>query len=501
MIGIYVRVSTEEQAKNGYSIQDQIRQCRKKAKGNEVIEYIDDGHSGEYLERPALKKLRKDVRDGVVDTVIVYDPDRWSRNLMNQLIVTEEIEKRAKLVFVNSEYDKTPEGRMFYQIRGSVSEFEKAKINERMSRGRKEKAEQGKVVKNSKMYGYAYNKETSLYEIHESEAKIVKLIFDLYTMPDTPLKGVNGIAMYLSDQGIPTKRGAKVWHRQVVRQILLNRAYIGDYIQNRWNTEGMLGNKYKDDGDKIQMRERPQEEWIHVEIPQIIDKAQFERAQNLLGVSKRRHTKDSQHQYLLSGLLKCGECENTMTGRRAKNWGTYGFEYTDVKNYSGAKFKGCGMRVACEKLDKFVWDAIVQRMERVMNGGGVDEEEEERESLEQIEYNRISQELEKTAQRRRNLIKLFADFGDDEAQQEYIREEMRELSDREKVMKVTLEQLSTAMSTQNTNENSKQTEEEIIRQFADADFEGLAVEDKRAIIRSLVREVRVYKDKIDIYGF
>lgn len=64
MIAIYARVSTEEQAKHGFSLNDQIRQCRMKAETNKVKEYVDDGISGEFLDRPALTKLRKMLEKG-----------------------------------------------------------------------------------------------------------------------------------------------------------------------------------------------------------------------------------------------------------------------------------------------------------------------------------------------------------------------------------------------------------------------------------------------------
>lgn len=236
MIAIYARVSTEEQAKKGFSLEDQIKECRKKAKTDEVMEYIDRGVSGEILDRHVLTKLRNDVKDALITKVICLDPDRLSRKLINQLIITDEIEKRGvKLVFVNGEYTKTPEGNLFYSMRGAIAEFEKAKINERMSRGRKEKARQGKVMRNFQIYGYDYDKQQGKIIINE-EAKIVRLIFELFTQPNSMVEGINGIAKYLTSKGIPTKRGAKVRHRQVVRQLLMNRVYMGEFYQNRWNT-------------------------------------------------------------------------------------------------------------------------------------------------------------------------------------------------------------------------------------------------------------------------
>lgn len=321
MVGIYARVSTEEQAKSGFSLDDQIRECRKKAGTLDVVEYVDD-MSGEFLDRPALTKLRQDVKDGVITKIICLDPDRLSRKLMNQLLITDEFDKRGiELVFVNGEYAKTPEGQLFYSMRGAIAEFEKAKINERMSRGRREKARQGRVLRDFQIYGYSYDPEKEQMIVNEGEAAVVRLIFDLFTQPNELVQGMNGIAKYLTEKGIPTKRGARVWHRQVVRQLLMNEAYIGRFYQNRWNTEGMLGNKFRNSEEKVRMRQRPQEEWIQLSCPAIIDEVKFEHAQKLLKESRRRWAGRSLNQYLLSGLLRCGDCGNTMTYWKSKNWG------------------------------------------------------------------------------------------------------------------------------------------------------------------------------------
>ncbi|WP_342577013.1 recombinase family protein [Paenibacillus sp. FSL M8-0142] len=149
--------------------------------------------SGEFLDR--LHKASAGLRDGLITRVVCLDPDRLSRKLMNQLIVSEEIERNAELVFVNGDYQKTPEGMLFYQMRGAIAEFEKAKINERMSRGRREKARQGKVVKDYLVYRYDYDQESNQLIVNEQEAPIVQLIFELFTTPNNGIvKGINGIA-------------------------------------------------------------------------------------------------------------------------------------------------------------------------------------------------------------------------------------------------------------------------------------------------------------------
>jgi site-specific DNA recombinase len=92
VIAIYARVSTEDQVK-GYSIEEQLDQCRRKAKTNEVLEYVDEGYTGEILNRPYLTKMRDDVRNGLINKIVCYDPDRLSRKLMVQLLLDDEFKK------------------------------------------------------------------------------------------------------------------------------------------------------------------------------------------------------------------------------------------------------------------------------------------------------------------------------------------------------------------------------------------------------------------------
>ena len=80
MKAVYARVSTEEQARSGYSLDDQILQCKRKAGTDDVLVYVDDGVSGEYLDRPQLNKLLDDVENGLIDKVVCLSPDRLSRN-------------------------------------------------------------------------------------------------------------------------------------------------------------------------------------------------------------------------------------------------------------------------------------------------------------------------------------------------------------------------------------------------------------------------------------
>ncbi|MCK9906178.1 recombinase family protein, partial [Frankia sp. Cpl3] len=119
--------------------------------------------------------------------------------------------------------------------------------------------------------------------------------------------------------------------------MLSNRAYIGEFYQNRWNTEGMLGNRHKAPEERRPIQLRPIAEWIRLPCPVIVDEPTFAHAQLLLQESRRRWAGRSVHPYLLSGLVRCGDCANTMTGRKVNKWGKTVYHYTDRKNTLGSK--------------------------------------------------------------------------------------------------------------------------------------------------------------------
>jgi site-specific DNA recombinase len=501
MKAIYARVSTEESAQKGYSIAHQIDEAKKKAGTDDVLIYTDEGYSGEFLERPGLEKLRNDVRKGIIDTVIVYDPDRLARNLMHQLLIDDEFRKHGvNLIFVNGEYANTPEGKLFFSMRGAISEFEKAKIRERTMAGRRRKAKEGKVVKDDKVYGYDYDKKTGQMIINEQEAEIVRFIFDSFTKPDSKFKGINGIALYLTEKQIPTKTGKTKWHRQVVRQILMNETYIGRKPQNKWNTEGMLANKYKKD-NKVPIRLRPKEEWIYVDVPAIISEEQFRQAQQLLEQSRRRYAKSAKRRYLLSGLLRCARCGNTMTGRYAKNWGKYYREYTDVKNTAGAKNPGCGMTIRADELEQEVWNYILDLFnhpEKIKEF----QPEDNGDLFELKELERLEKEIERTKKGRKRLLSLVTLVDEGDLDLEEIKEEIRKLQQKEKELTNEYNRLEQQIKALQENMPNENVLKEAIDMFLMYEDKELDFEIKQTLIRKVVKEIRVIdKDNIEIYLF
>lgn len=329
---IYVRVSTEDQARHGYSLAEQRDSCRNRAYSLgavSITEFADEGISGGILDRPGLMALRQSVKANLFDMIIVRDPDRLSRKLSHQLILTEEVEKaKVTLDFIDFAWQDTPEGRLFYSIRGAIAEFEREKIKDRMTRGKHQKAIQGGIPIGFYNYGYRYDPDNGSVSEHEHEAAIVRDIYDWFISEDI---GVNGLAKRLNEFGIPTRK-KKNWHRVVVRQILKNPVYVG-----KW--------QYKD---------------ITIPVPALVAELVWERAQQKLKEARRLWAGKGKHEYLLSGIITCAECGNTMTGIYANWWGVQERRYTCRKHYQGAKKTGCEpvKMVLSDHIESAVWNQV-----------------------------------------------------------------------------------------------------------------------------------------------
>ena len=226
-VAIYARVSTQQQVEHGYSLETQIEACTKKAEelgATSVKVYRDDGYSGAYLERPALDDLRDAVAQKLHDVVIIYDIDRLSRDTMHLLLLTEELEKNARLLYVNSEYNKTPEGQLFFEIRGSFAKYERIKIQDRFQRGMRGKLRKGLPISDHHVFGYDWHDGN--YIINPVQADIVRQCYAMYINANG---GYRFIIDWLESQGIPSPKGARRWSDYGMMRLLKRQMYTGEY--------------------------------------------------------------------------------------------------------------------------------------------------------------------------------------------------------------------------------------------------------------------------------
>lgn len=301
-IALYCRVSTDEQAREGVSLEEQQERlkayCRAMGWTSDVILYVDDGYSAKSTDRPQLTKLLDDVRVGRISKVMVTKLDRMSRRLLDLLTLIELFQRyRVSFNSISESFDThTPSGRLTLQVLGAVAEFERERIRERVLENMLHAAARGRWLTRSP---YGYTLENKDLIIHPLEAKIVQTIYEMYL--DQGM-GYYAIAKKLNEQGM-VSGGEKEWSVRSIKLVLKNPAYKGTLEWNRRH------DAERENSDRIEQRES-----IVVEdcLPAIIDKEIWERVQRRMHrVQLAPRARTSPH--LLGGLVKCGRCGSGMS--------------------------------------------------------------------------------------------------------------------------------------------------------------------------------------------
>jgi site-specific DNA recombinase len=372
---MYVRVSTNQQ-KEDATIESQKSLLLQFAaeRGYEIpprLIFEDNGVSGGLLARPALDKLRDFASEGIFDCIFVLSPDRLSRKYAYQVILVEEFKKNDVYVyFKSSPASNSPGETLLEQMQGMFAEYERAQIAERTRRGKVHKAKNGSVSVLSKApYGYRYISATSAlpayFEIVDREAQVVRLIFDLYVKERLSAWGIRD---YLYKHQIPSPKGNSKWGTSSIIDLLKNSAYRGiAYFGVRGKAEPdqmrLPNRRVRINGRKSPRRgsmERPPSEWIPIPVPSIIANEIFELAQGLRDSNKRLSKRNTKSGTLLQGLISCKECGYGCTaqisGKKALGNGYYRCNNPEKKNC-----KNRGIRI--EPLDNAVWSSLIASLD------------------------------------------------------------------------------------------------------------------------------------------
>lgn len=295
---IYIRVSTEEQVTEGFSIHAQKDKLTKYAEVNDwniVDYYVDDGISGKNLnERPEVLRLIKDVESRKVNNVLVYKLDRLTRSVKD-LIYLIDLFDRYDCTF-NSQTEKIDTsnavGRMFVKIIGIFAEFERENLAERVTFGYEQKTKEGNYTNCNGVFGYDYLIGKGKLRVNQEEAYYVAQIYDWYLTGDSMLK----IANRLKALNVPTKRGGQ-WNQSTISSILTNPLYIGNvrYGINKKNGFEVVGKN----------------------ITPILNQNIFYNVQELLNKRKKYHNKrNSSDDTYYFRVLRCAYCGSKYHARQ-----------------------------------------------------------------------------------------------------------------------------------------------------------------------------------------
>jgi site-specific DNA recombinase len=356
---LYARVSTDEQARSGYSLRQQTERLHEHAasEGYEVLEeIIDPGQSGASLQRPGLDRVRDLVAAGGVSVVFAQDRDRFAREPAYLYLLRREFEEHGtRIRALNDRGDDSPEGELTDGILDQLAKFERAKTAERTRRGKIRKAREGKIIAGTRPnYGFRYNDARDNYLVDEEAMHIIGRIF---RMIGAEGRTMNAVKRAFEREGVRPPLGGKYWSPKYIRECIRDDVYrphtfeevrrvvapevagrldpsleYGIWWFNRRRTEtkqvsemGPEGRRYR---RRIKVTDKPRSEWVAVPVPDSgIPREWIDATREAIKDNRRPSANSDRVWELSGGMLFCDECGNRMS------------VHTSVNHWKGAEVR------------------------------------------------------------------------------------------------------------------------------------------------------------------
>jgi site-specific DNA recombinase len=397
---LYARVSTDEQARSGYSLAQQLQALREYAtmEGYSIAEeVVDPGQSGVSLERPGLDRVRELVAAGGIDLVIAQDIDRISREPWHHEFLRSLFEDYGTdLRTLDDDGDDSPMGEFVRHIRRGVAKLEKADIVKRSNRGKLQKAREGKIIATRKTkYGFKLNESGDGYRVDEEAMTVVRRIFRMIAVEGA---SIHRVKKTLEQAEIPTPDGGRYWNKKTIREMILNDVYkphafsemqglsaeglLSPNIISKLDPEKRYGvwwfNKHRysrirvsepdgDGGKRYRWRQKiepkPRTEWVAVPVPDpSISRKWVESAREAIKHNEPRSPASEYRYWELAGVFFCGVCGCRMSKtRRGKGRGYEGYyHYYFCPTRTNRGYDAClqhrGYRA--EEVEAQVWGEI-----------------------------------------------------------------------------------------------------------------------------------------------
>ncbi len=441
---LYIRVSTDAQREEGYSIEAQTEMLKGYCQSKQIKNYsfyTDGGFSGSNIERPQMQRLIEDIKQGKISCVVVYKLDRLSRSQKDTLYLIEDVLIPNKTSFVSLRENmdtSTPIGRAMLGIMSAFAQLERETIKERTGLGMRERVKSGLWPGGGRTpFGYDYDREKGIL-VPNDDAEIVRQIYSLYLQGYSTLK-------------IAKLTGLK--YERLAIQILKRKTNIGCIVYN--------GVEYKGCHEPI------------------VSEDVFYSAQAEM---KRRHKKQTRtSKALLAGLIICGVCGAKM---RYQKWsgGKYKiYCYSQDKSKPHlSKGSACdNIKVDAEELEKIVLDDIFSLRYEEKNGLSG-----ETDILDVLEKTKTG--IKKKLSR---LYELYSEADDDVLKDE-INRRKRELSEIEEKIR----------SEKETRSVSRASREQLKKLSAIAGvWDTMTLEEKQSVLREIIEKIVITKDSVEIF--
>src|SRR5918995_1738189 len=392
---LYARVSTDEQARSGYSLAQQLEALREYAarEGYKVLEeVVDPGQSGATLERPGMDRVRDLVAAGGVSLVLAQDRDRFAREPAYLFYLREEFGRYGcKLRALNDRGDDSPEGQLTDGILDQIARFERLKIAERSRRGKLRKVREGKLLAPpTTRYGFELNAARDAYEVDEPEMEVIRRIFRMVGIEG---RSPGSLARVFDREGVPRPKGTKRWDRSFFRECILADIYkphsfeevravvsaevaahldpekrYGLWWFNRRGVKveqvsepGPDGRRYR---KTYRWHHKPKEEWVAVPVPDSgIPREIVEAARDVVESNRKPARAGRRFWELTGGIAYCGECGKTIGANhsaKTKKGRLYVYDYycCSERNRYGSDACANTYRARAGELEAMVWNLV-----------------------------------------------------------------------------------------------------------------------------------------------
>ena len=404
---IYARYSSDNQREE--SITAQIRACTEycQAEGYQIVKtYTDEARSATTDDRPEFQRMIRDAETGLFNVIIIHKLDRFARNRYDSAYYKRELRiAGVTLESVLERLDGSPESIILESVIEGFAEYYSANLAREAMKGMKENAYQCRH--NGGQPPLGYDVQDQKYIINEQEAAAIKLIFSLYTQGI----GYNRIIDELNLHGYKTKVG-KPFGKNSIHNILGNEKYAGVYTFNR--------SAAKQNGKRNHHASKDTSEIIRIPggIPAIISENVFlEVKEKMQGRKFKKAVNKAKVNYLLGGLVYCGECGLALVGNTITRDGVK-YSYYECNNRE--RTKKCDLpRVKKDYLEEYVFEQLKEKLfnpdKLSVLAGKINAHslEMNAESKEEMEY--LHNELKKTTEMLDKYVDLVADIPRNEA--------------------------------------------------------------------------------------
>ncbi|OIJ21879.1 resolvase [Anaerobacillus alkalidiazotrophicus] len=478
---LYVRVSTEEQAEEGFSINGQIKVLEDYCQRNKlqiVSTYKDEGFSGKSLDRPSLKELLKDCESEEFDMVMVWKINRLSRKQLDFLTIVDYLEKHDISLFSFSENidASTSVGKAMFQMMGSFAELERNQIVENVKMGMTQRAKEGKFNGGS-VLGFS-SKDKRLI-INNNEANLVKYIFDLYISG----KGYKAIANKLNHEGYKTKRNSN-FSINSIKTIITNPMYAGFIRFNQ--VENWSEKRRKGKGNNMILEKGEHDPIISMEI--------WEKAQKINEQKSHKPSKTFTGHFPLTTLLRCPKCGHGMIGhktKRSKNSKEY-LRYYQCGNYRNKGSAVCNSNlIKADEVEMFIFKKLEEITSKpIVLKSIVGKVNEKIITLKEPIKERLNYILEKIKQVDKSINKFLTIIEKTSNPLEPILDKLSELDKEKKVLLEQKVQLEYELNKPTVREISLEQLQNVLSTFSKI-LPNVAPEKQKDLLHSIINKITV----------